>query len=778
MPALGANCAAQSTFGRRRRLDLGVEPVRRHSVGMSHSSSVLLEGSALRALGPLILGAWEDSFLSPAELLAIRDALEQVTTDPDVRSALHGWLDPKSPPSASELCALERALREQETPGAREPRPACLAENADGVLKSLREVLELGPVGDGASPKVRPAGPTVADVARWRSALDGPQRNVRDEVRTLLQGESFRTFREPDMAAYREQVLAWCRELSQLSVLKRMATPGAATSIADFVGTFETLSLFDLSLTVKFGVQFGLFGGAIQNLGTERHHALLPEVARCELLGCFAMTERAHGSNVRSLQTVARYEPEAQEFVIESPGLAAGKEWIGNAAQHGRLAVVFAQLETQGESHGVHAWLVPIRDIVGNLLPGVRAEDCGQKMGLNGVDNGRLWFDRVRVPREALLDRFGQVAADGTYTSPIPSAGKRFFTMLGTLEGGRINVAAGALAASKAGLAIALRYGAHRTQFPDARGVETPLLDYLVHRQRLVPPLARAYAFTFAIQALLDRVASDEGAARDVGTLAAGLKAVVTWHATDALQQCRECCGGQGYLTANRIDALRTDADVFATFEGDNIVLLQLVAKDLLRSYARQFSDGPLRAIARAAAANIKSAVMEQNPVAVRRSSSDAVRDGEFHIDALLFRERSLLSSLAKRIKRRVDDGQAPQDAFEACQDHAIALARAHTERFVLESFQKAAEGDEVLERLCALYGLSCVEADTAWFLENSYVVTGKARAIRKERNALLGELAPALLGLVDAFGIPDTCLGPLADPTYLKASGLAPEGG
>ena len=86
-----------------------------------------------------------------------------------------------------------------------------------------------------------------------------------------------------------------------------------------------------------------------------------------------------------------------------------------------------------GEEHGVHAFVVELRDAEGNLRPGVRIEDCGEKMGLNGVDNGRLWFDNVRVPREALLNRYGEVREDGTYHSSIENPNRRFFTTIGAL---------------------------------------------------------------------------------------------------------------------------------------------------------------------------------------------------------------------------------------------------------------------------------------------------------------------------------------------------------
>jgi len=56
--------------------------------------------------------------------------------------------------------------------------------------------------------------------------------------------------------------------------------------------------------------------------------------------------------------------------------------------------------------------------------------------GRAGVDNGQLWFDRVRVPRDALLDAFASVGADGAYSSAIPSVSQRFGTMVGGLTTG------------------------------------------------------------------------------------------------------------------------------------------------------------------------------------------------------------------------------------------------------------------------------------------------------------------------------------------------------
>lgn len=128
---------------------------------------------------------------------------------------------------------------------------------------------------------------------------------------------------------------------------------------------------------MKFGVQFGLFGGSILFLGTRDHHLkYLPDTARLDLLGCYAMTEMGRGSNLRDLETTAHYERKSQELIIHTPTESARKEWIGNAGHYARMATVYAQLITSDpysnrtEEHGVHAFLIPIRDDDGQPMPG------------------------------------------------------------------------------------------------------------------------------------------------------------------------------------------------------------------------------------------------------------------------------------------------------------------------------------------------------------------------------------------------------------------------
>lgn len=75
--------------------------------------------------------------------------------------------------------------------------------------------------------------------------------------------------------------------------------------------------------------------------------------------------------------------------------------------------MVFAQTIVKGKNEGVNVFIVRIR--YDNLAPtnDVFIEDMGMKMGLNGVDNGRLIFNGVRIPRESMLNRFNDVTEEG-----------------------------------------------------------------------------------------------------------------------------------------------------------------------------------------------------------------------------------------------------------------------------------------------------------------------------------------------------------------------------
>ncbi|MBN9210278.1 MAG: acyl-CoA dehydrogenase [Microbacterium sp. 71-36] len=619
------------------------------------------------------------------------------------------------------------------------------------------------------------------DIERVTDLLLGTWADTRREARAMLKDPIFWRDDSLGMDAHRERTLGQLHELVARKAVHR-AFPkrfgGEENNGANIAG-FEELVAADPSLQIKSGVQWGLFGSAVLQLGTEKHHEKwLPGIMSLEIPGAFAMTETGHGSDVAAIGTTATYDPDTEEFVIHTPFRGAWKDYLGNAALHGKAATVFAQLITRGVNHGVHCFYVPLRDDEGRFLPGIGGEDDGLKGGLNGIDNGRLHFDQVRVPRENLLNRYGDVAADGTYSSDIASPGRRFFTMLGTLVQGRVSLDGAAAWASAIGLTIAITYGNQRRQFDSGSGTpEVTLLDYGKHQRRLLPRLATTYAEIFAHDEFLqkfDGVFSgrlDTDADReDLETLAAALKPLSTWHALDTLQESREACGGQGFLFENRLVGLRADLDIYVTFEGDNNVLLQLVGKRLLADYARQFKGKDAKALAAFAVGQtagklFHGAGLRQlgQAVADRGSTARSVENGlraQQQHELLADRVQQMIADIAGRLrpasKLSRDDAAA---LFNENQAELIEAARAHGELLQWEAFTDAINrvgGDDtrqVLTWLRDLSGLQLIEKHLAWYLINGRLSTQRAAAVSSYIDRLCVRLRPHAQDLVDAFG-------------------------
>ncbi|MCT9002244.1 acyl-CoA dehydrogenase family protein [Microbacterium memoriense] len=630
------------------------------------------------------------------------------------------------------------------------------------------------------------------DVDTVTDLLLGTWGDVRLEARELIKDPAFWRIEGQPMAEHRERTLGQLRLLVENNGSRR-AFPkeygGLENSGGNLAG-FMDLVLADPSLQIKSGVQWGLFGSAIYQLGTKAHHdRWLRDVIELDLPGAFAMTETGHGSDVAAIGTTATYDPETEEFVIHTPFRGAWKDYLGNAALHGKAATVFAQLITGGVNYGVHCFFVPLRDDDGAFLPGIGGEDDGVKGGLNGIDNGRLHFDHVRIPRFNLLNRYGDVAADGSYSSEISSPGRRFFTMLGALVQGRVSLDGAATTGTALALYIALTYAGQRRQFDSGSGSdEVVLLDYGKHQRRLLPLLAQNYAQFFANDELLrkfDAVFSgrnDTAEEReDLETLAAALKPLSTWNALDTIQECREACGGSGFLAENRLVGLHQDLDVYVTFEGDNNVLLQLVGKRLLADFAKQFKGADAAKLASFAARQTAGKVfhgagLRQFGQAVADFGSTArsvelgLRADQQH-DLLAGRVQQMVEDIAGRL--RAASKASPADAaaiFNANQAELIEAARAHAELLQWEAFTDgltAVEDDgtlQVLTWLRDLFGLSLIEKHLAWHLIHGRLSTQRAASVSKYIDRLCLRLRPHAQDLVDGYGFaPEHVRAPIA---------------
>ena len=648
-----------------------------------------------------------------------------------------------------------------------------------------------------------------------QTVLDGDFPEAREESRRLLADPDILPRTDLDLEQSRT------RTTEQLQRVLESGMPNDAFR-TDQGGTGETgrcltsiemLGHADLSLMVKSGVQWGLFGGAVGNLGTERHQEMVGKLMNLEALGCFAMTERGHGSDVQQLETTATYDADTQEFIINSPTASAEKWFIGNAARDGRWAAVFAQLivpdaknateagdgpaagsgtteassGAQAESQGVHCLLVRIREDDGSAVDGVRIGDHGHKGGLKGVDNGTISFDNYRVPREALLNRFADVDEEGNYTSPIENPNRRFFTMLGALVRGRVTVGAAAGAAARTALDIGVTYANLRRQFaPDDSLPENRLIEHRWHRLRLIPRVARAYGLQFATNKLIARVheldqrgvepteytKEQQADQREVEAHAAALKAANTAHATDTIQEAREACGGAGYMAENLLTTLKADSDVFTTFEGDNVVMMQLAAKELMTGFAKELGglkpmemvrfglDSFGNLLRRRTAAD----ALIQNLVDTFSDSEEtSLFDPAYQINLLSEREDRLMRSLARRLRpaRKMDVDEAAK-VVDRAQDHLLAVGWAHVDRIVFEAFVEAEskldseDAQRVLEQVRDVYFLSCIVDNASWYLEQNLLTGTRTKAARAALNDLVDSLGPWSQTLVDAFGIPD----------------------
>ncbi|WP_291474363.1 acyl-CoA dehydrogenase family protein [Corynebacterium sp.] len=662
----------------------------------------------------------------------------------------------------------------------------------------------------------------AAVAAELKAALDGPYAEARDAARALIDAKGLRADDTLPLDEARE------RTMSQLFDVLSTGSPrgsfrkdhGGTEDIGATLASLETVGGADLSLMVKAGVQWGLWGGAVENLGTDRHIPLIKDIMELRIPGSFGMTERGHGSDVQSLETTAVYDRATGEFVIHTPTPMAEKWYIGNAAKDATKAAVFCQLytpagdyeepadatvpESWGESHGVHCLVVDLRDAEGKVLPDVYIGDHMYKGGLKGVDNGTLRFDHVRVPRENLLNRFADVSEAGEYSSPIESDGARFFTMLGALIRGRITVGASAGSAARTSLAIATKYANKRRQFAaDDSLPESKLIEHRKHRLRLIPLIAKSYALQTASNKLISRLNELETSIpdrtdmtkeqsadqRELEAHAAALKAANTTHATRTIQECREACGGAGYMAENLLTTFKDDSDVFTTFEGDNVVMIQLAAKELLTGFSREMGNlGPLE-IVRFGLDNFGTLLKRRTAAEkIIQNLVDSVTDREttslfdpaYQVELLTEREDRLLMSLIRRIrpaqKMSTEDAAALVDG---CQDHMLSCAWAHVDRIVLESLLETesaladSQAKKIMEQIRDVYVLDIINGNAGWYQEQNLLNGARTKAARAALNDLVDSLGPWSETLVDAFAVPASVLDvPLledvTDPTAL----------
>ncbi|XP_030513311.1 peroxisomal acyl-coenzyme A oxidase 1 [Rhodamnia argentea] len=515
-------------------------------------------------------------------------------------------------------------------------------------------------------------------------------------------------------------------------------------------------------------LHWGMFVPAIKGQGTEeQQQKWLPLAYKMQIIGCYAQTELGHGSNVQGLETTATFDPQTDEFIINSPTLTSSKWWPGGLGKVSTHAVAYARLIVNGQDHGVHGFIVQLRSLDDHMpLPGITVGDIGMKFGsgaYNTMDNGVLRFDHVRIPRNQMLMRVLQVTREGKVVqSDVPRQ-----LIYGTMVYVRQTIVSDASSALSRAVCIATRYSAVRRQFGSQKGgPETQVIDYKTQQSRLFPLLASAYAFRFVGEWLkwLYTDVTQRLQANDFSTLpeahacTAGLKSLTTSATADAIEECRKLCGGHGYLTSSGLPELFAVYIPACTYEGDNTVLLLQVARFLMKTVS-QLGSGK-QPVGSTAYMSRAEHLMQC------RCSAQRVEDW-LKPDVVLeaFEARALRMSVA--CAQNLSKFSNPEEGFAELSADLAEAAIAHCQLIVVSKFVEKLQQDipgqgvkQQLQTLCFVYSLHLLHKHQGDFLSTGCITPKQASLANEQLRSLYSQVRPNAIALVDAFNYTDHYLG------------------
>ncbi|KAL6436330.1 hypothetical protein ACFW04_004698 [Cataglyphis niger] len=544
----------------------------------------------------------------------------------------------------------------------------------------------------------------------------------------------------------------------------------------NFFYTFQ----YNGSIPIKLSILYSMVPNTILTLGTEQHHHLVREFSSGNYIACFALTEFSHGSNAKGMRTTATFDIATRSFILHTPDFEAAKCWAGGLGKSATHALIFAQLITpDGVNHGLHVFIVPIRDPKTHLsLPGVTIGDMGEKIALNGIDNGFIIFDKYSISHTCLLNRTADVTKDGKYVLAIKDERKRYGSSLGALSSGRVSITVICSHYMTLALTIAIRYCAVRKQFgPTNKDDELPVIEYQVQQWRIFPHLAATYAvkiFSNIFYKQMVELFSNhfmENSSADLGTeihaLSSAVKPLCSWIARDAIQDCRESCGGHGYLKMSRLGDIRAENDANCTYEGENNILIQQASNWLLSQWTNVINK-------RAVSSPLGSAdfIVDAEQILNIKFDQTTVEDTLKPKNLLLVFKWLVCYYLKKTYQHMNDLKSNGMSDFDIKNNSQTFLARTlslvYGEHAIMMYFIRClqdpkwkANEREVLTKLCSLFGAVTLEKRLGDLYGGGYASSNSNidDFLRKGIVTLCRDLLDNAVALVDVLAPPDFIL-------------------
>jgi len=587
------------------------------------------------------------------------------------------------------------------------------------------------------------------DVNALKDALQPGHTEVRQRLKQLLTDPLFTPRYNISLQDERDLTRQRLLKVAELGLLQPQDYVNDPCKI---FAIHETLVLSDPSLTSAFTIQFNILIGSLSNLSTEKHRSFIPEALSLKCVGCFALTEIGYGSNAIAIETTASYDVASQSFEINTPSMNACKFWVsGYKPSHG---VIFAKLVTPQGEQGIQAFFTRLRDENGNLLPGVESLDLGAVTGPNGVGCNLLRFTRFRAPLDSLMDRYGGISPDGTFTSEIPNKRQRFLKAIERLSAGRICMTVSCLGAAKLGCLIVYRYASQRLAVGPKGKSDTPIMSYQLQQNALVPFFARIIALEFGAQ--YAKLLFQNGD-KFLNTYICVLKPLTGWTVNKFARVARERMGGAGYLAVNRMSSAIWGSDTVLTAEGDNAVLMIKVATDILKD-----------------AMSGKYTPPELTMCPIRQLPNVKDFDSlELLLEVLKAREFFSFRGLSDKIQKGMEAGVNLFDIVSFRESERVQhLSRAFGERIIAEKFiegiSRNPNAEGFLNIAAHLYMLDAIKSDLGWLMTAKLLSPAAASNIVSRWEAAIKHFSPLLGQVMEAFDIPDELVNAPAAGDYV----------